>query len=82
MRLHAAILLGLTITSAAKAQNSQIADPPKGQTLLNGLMGKSHPAASGKVTSGETQEQHDHYVKKDPYRQPITSSTIRNKTDD
>lgn len=82
MRLPAAILLGLVITSAAEAQTSQVADPPKGQTLLNGLMGKNQPAPRGKVISEETQEQRDHYVKKDPYTQPITSSSVRNHTDD
>ncbi|MGI4793392.1 MAG: hypothetical protein ACRYG8_04770 [Janthinobacterium lividum] len=82
MRFPTAILLGLLITSAAEAQTSQIADPPKGQTLLNGLMGKNQPQASGKTTSKETKEQHDHYVKKDPYTQPITSSSVRNNIDD
>ena len=80
MRFPAAILLGLIVTSAAEAQTSQVADPPKGQTLLNGLMGRNQPAPSGKTISGETQEQHDHYIKKDPYTQPITSSSVRSHT--
>ena len=82
MRFPAAILLGLIVTSAAEAQTSQVADPPKGQTLLNGLMSKNQLPTHGKVTSEETQEQHDHYVKKDPYTQPITSSSVRNSTAD
>jgi len=82
MRIHAAILLGLVVTSAAEAQTSQTADPPKGQTLFNGLVGKRQPPTTGKVTSEETQEQRDHYAKKDPYTQPITSSSVRNYTDD
>mgnify|MGYP007078068248 CR=1 FL=1 len=82
MRLHAAILLGLVITSAAGAQTNQVADPSKGQTLLNRLVGKDQPAPSGKLTNGETQEQHDAYVKKDPYTQPITSSSVGKNTED
>lgn len=80
MRLHAAVLLGLVIASAAQAQTKQSSDLPDGQTLLDGLTDKNQTASSEKAKLGETKEQHDHYNKNNPDDQPITNKTITNNT--
>lgn len=89
MRFYAAVLLGLLVASPAEAQSIQNAEPPSGQTLLNGLIGKDQTSPSRKSelpfkksTPEETQEQREHYANKNPADQPITSSTVRNNTDD
>ena len=85
MRLFATILVYLTVFSfsavpvAAQGQSQQ---QPSGQTLMKRLMGNKNQTSPFKSKAlGETQEQHDHYVRRNPDDQPITSNTVGHKDD-
>ena len=69
-----ALLFGLLAAFPAWAQSNQTAEPPPGQTLLNGLIGKDQtsPSKTGKPVFGgsadqETKEQREHYKNKVPH---------------
>lgn len=74
MRCLVALLFGLLAAFPAWAQSNQTVEPPPGQTLLNGLIGKDQtsPLKTGKPVLGgiadhETKEQREHYMNKVPH---------------
>ena len=87
MRLPVAVLLGALIASPAWAQSNQNAEPPSGQTLLNGLIGKDQtsPLQKEKPLFGgsadqETKEQREHYKNDEP-KSLTTNKATHNSND-
>ena len=86
MRFRIAMLL---VALPAWAQSNQNAEPPSGQTLLNGLIGKEQaspsrggePLSSGGATQ-ETREQREHYKNKDASKGFTTSRSAPGNPDD
>ena len=77
MRLHTVALLGLLAAAPAGAQSNQDAEPPLVQALAGSLAGnKNQTTSSRKGVSGETQEQHDHYINKNVENKTGTDSTV------
>ena len=74
----------------AQSGQDQAQKQPSGQTLMKRLTGNKNQISpfdsqgtAGKNNLGETQEQHDHYLHRNPDDQPITSSTVtQNHNDD
>ena len=86
MRLHAAVLLCLFAAGPAAAQSDLATKPPPGQTLLKSLEGdknqtsqKTSPLNNHPLS--ETEEQRQHYIRKSPENEPITSSSVKRDDD-
>ncbi len=82
MRLHAAALLCLFAAGPAAAQSDLATRPPPGQTLLKSLEGdKNQTSPLNNHPLSETEEQRQHYVRKNPENEPITSSSVKRSND-
>ena len=82
MLFYLVVLLGIVISSAGVAQTNQNTKPSSDHTMLNNKLGEKQALSSGKAKFGETQEQHDHYLKKGVDNQPVINSVIHNGDDD
>jgi hypothetical protein len=82
MRLHAAALFCLFAAGPAAAQSDLATKPPPGQTLLKSLEGdKNQTVPLNNHPLSETEEQRQHYIRKNPENEPITSALPKRNND-
>ena len=83
MRAYAAFLACLIVASTAHAQVDQNGAHSSIQNVPSKSSSENGENASRFVSKwGETQEQHDHYIHRNPENQPINSDTTSQGDDD